>query len=806
MIERFAQVALPLPLPDPYTYRIPASLADRALPGARVVVPVRRQEWIGIVTAVDVPAPLMDARDILATPDQDVALPGPLLDLARQMVRYYGAPIGLVLRAMLPAALWGHSTLLLRVRDDAVLLVGGTAERLLDWLHERGGSATATAAAHAMKRPVWDVVDRLQRIGAVEVEMVPPDTEAAVATARVAQIEGTPLSLVEREQRFRRSPKQRLLYQALEERGGRFPVNGLLDATASGTGPLRSLEAAGLVSIAEMEAPRDPFAGAVTPAPNLELTEDQRVALEEIAGLPSDGPALLFGVTGSGKTQVYLERIKLALADGRGAIILVPEISLTPQTVGRVRAMFPDQVAVMHSGLSDGERADAWRALRRGERRIAVGPRSAVFAPVRDLGSIVIDEEHETSYKNSETPRYHAREVAAMRARLESATLILGTATPSLESWARATTAGRVVRLPYRIAARPMPPVDMVDLRREPQVPGVGALPWTARLDDAVTATLGAGNQALLLLNRRGWAAFVQCTACGTVVDCPNCSISLTVHRHPERMLCHYCGFQAPIPAACSVCSGATSRAMGAGTQQLERLVSERFPDARIARMDLDTTGTRWSHHRILERVERGDIDVLLGTQMIAKGIDFPNVTLVGVVDADTSLHLPDFRAAERTFQLIAQVAGRAGRGPKGGHVLVQTRQPDHPALVFAREHDAEGFIAAETELRRSPAYPPHVSLVHLVLSGPDQEIVAERARALGDWCERTIARSGLPIIVLGPAPCPIERIKERWRVHLILKGPSQVLGRWVRAAAPRLGMPRGGVRISIDRDPVSLM
>ena len=561
---------------------------------------------------------------------------------------------------------------------------------------------------------MWAVIDRLQRVGAIEVEVIAPDTDAATATTRVARIEGSPLTLIERETRFARAPAQRTLYQALEERGGRYATRDLLEVTGVGPGPLRSLQAAGLVSIADLEAPRDPFAGPVTPAGPVRLTPDQARALESLATLSSGEPALLFGVTGSGKTQVYLERIKLALAAGRGAIVLVPEISLTPQTVGRIRAMFPDQVAVLHSGLSDGERADAWRALRRGDRRIAVGPRSAVFAPVRDLGIIVIDEEHEGSYKNSETPRYHAREVAAMRARLENATLILGTATPSLESWTRAIAAGRVVRLPERVAARPMPSVDIIDLRRDPQVAGVSGLPWTQRMEEAVVATLGAGNQVLLLLNRRGWAAFVQCTACGTVVECPNCSISLTVHRGPDRLRCHYCDHRAEMPERCAVCGGVTTRSVGAGTQQLERLVAERFPDARVARMDLDTTGSKWSHHRILDRVERGEVDILLGTQMIAKGIDFPNVTLVGVVDADTSLHLPDFRAAERTFQLVAQVAGRTGRGPKGGRVLVQTRQPDHPALRFAALHDSEGFLAAEAELRRAPrlsashvAHPP---------------------------------------------------------------------------------------------------
>ena len=805
MSERFAQVALPLPLADPYTYRIPAALADRALPGARVVVPVRRQEWIGIVTAVDVPAPLMAARDILATPDPDAALSPALLELAAQMVRYYGAPIGLVLRVMLPAALWGHSTILLEL-TDVRLRVGGTAEKLLDWLYDKGGRATAVAAAKAFKRPIWDVVDRLQRVGAIAVEIVAPDTGGAMATIRVAEIAGTPLPLLEREKRFARSPAQRTLYQALEERGGRFPVRELLAAVDVGAGPLRSLQSAGLVTITEMEEPRDPFAGAVAAAPDVKLTVDQQAAKAALEALPAGGSTLLFGVTGSGKTQVYLERIRQAIDNGQGAIVLVPEISLTPQTVGRVRAMFPDQVAVLHSALSDGERADAWRSLRRGERRIAVGPRSAVFAPVRNLGVIVIDEEHEASYKNGETPRYHARDIAAMRARNEGAIVILGTATPSLETWTRAAAADRVIALPSRVSDRPMPAVEVVDLRREPQVPGVSGMPWTTRIDDAMIGTLAEGNQALLLLNRRGWASFVQCGECGTVVDCPNCSISLTVHRHPERLRCHYCDHQAPMPVRCAACGGATSRSIGAGTQQLERLVAERFPEARIARMDLDTTGSKWSHHRILGQVERGEVDVLLGTQMIAKGIDFPNVTLVGVVDADTSLHLPDFRAAERTFQLIAQVAGRAGRGPKGGRVLVQTRQPDHPAVVFASHHDATGFLTAETELRRSPAYPPHTSLVHVVLSGEDQVAVAARAVALADWCERSIARNGLPLLVLGPAPCPIERIKERWRVHLILKGPSAAIGRWVRNVAPRLGQMRGGVRISVDRDPASLM
>jgi primosomal protein N' (replication factor Y) len=462
-------------------------------------------------------------------------------------------------------------------------------------------------------------------------------------------------------------------------------------------------------------------------------------------------------------------------------------------------------VAVLHSGLRDGERADAWRALRHGTCRVAVGARSAVFAPVRDLGVIVIDEEHEASYKNGETPRYHAREIATWRARLEGAALILGSATPATESWSRLAP-DQVVRLPVRIGERPMPPVTLVDLKGAPMVDHPTGVPWSTALDDAVTSALARQEQVLLLLNRRGWASFVQCTSCGEVVDCPNCSISLTVHRHPEGLRCHYCDHRAAIPSTCPSCHGTTTRHLGAGTQQVERLVAERFPAARIARMDLDTTASKWGHHRILEQVGRGEVDVLIGTQMIAKGIDFPNVTLVGVVDADTALHLPDFRAAERTFQLIAQVAGRAGRGPKGGTVLVQTRHPDHPALGFAARHDAEGFLLAELEARRAPPYPPTTALVRIVASGEDAVHVADRLAALARWCETLVTRLELPVTILGPAPCPIERITNRWRHHLLLKGDASVLGGVVRALAPRLGALRGDVRLALDRDPVSLL
>jgi primosomal protein N' (replication factor Y) len=515
--------------------------------------------------------------------------------------------------------------------------------------------------------------------------------------------------------------------------------------------------------------------------------------------------ALLFGVTGSGKTLVYLQAVRRVLSQGGGAIVLVPEIGLTPQTVSRFRGAFGNEIAVLHSALSDGERADAWRLLRRGERRVAVGARSAIFAPVARLGLIVIDEEHEASYKNGETPRYHTRDVAAVRARLEGARLVLGSATPSLETLAATEQKLRLIRLPERIGARPLPPVELIDLRSAPKVPDTGPLAWSTALDEAIVATLARREQALLLLNRRGYAAFLQCPDCGEVWQCPRCTISLTVHQAPAALRCHYCMHEEPLPFSCRVCANPVQQMRGVGTQQLERLLIERYPEARVARMDLDTTSTKWSHQRILAGVEQGAIDILIGTQMIAKGLDFPNVTLVGVVDADTGLYLPDFRSAERTFQLLAQVAGRAGRGPKGGRVVVQTRHPLHHALAHAAHHDTEGFLRAERELRGVPPYPPAVSLVNLICSGPAEREVGRRAAALADWCAALIARYQLPVTVLGPAPCPLARIKERWRWHVLLKGPSDTLGRIVRYAARRLKRD-GKVRLVIDRDPVALL
>ena len=815
MTASFAQVALPLPLYEPYRYRIPDSLADRVRPGARVVVPVRRRELVGVVLATGSDPPRVEPREIFAAPDPEPALPEALLRSVEWMAGYYGAPIGLALKTALPAAMWGASRVMVRLGDSASRRLGGMAGELVEWLERRGGEGFLDSAARHFRKPLWEVADRLVRVGAAELVVVPAEAQAPQAFERRVELAGSRLTLVERAERFKRSPRQRELYETLESLGGSAAATHLRDALGYSESVLKALVASGLARSLEVERVRDPFAGMPgSPSPGT-LTSEQREALERIESLGPGGGAVLFGITGSGKTLVYLRAVEAVLAAGGGAIVLVPEIGLTPQMVSRVRGLFGDRVAVLHSGLSDGERTDAWRLLRSGERRVAVGARSALFAPVRNLGIIVIDEEHEASYKNGEAPRYHAREVARVRAHLEGARLVLGSATPSLETMSLTARSGRpevrpsdrlaLLRLPRRIGDRPLPPVELIDLRTAPLVRTGLPVPWSEALDALLGATVERGEQAILLLNRRGYSAFLQCPQCGAVPECSDCSIALTLHRVPPGLRCHYCGRRFPLASACASCGHAVQRAHGVGTQQLEAFISGRFPRARVARMDLDTTSTRWSHHRILERIERGEVDVLLGTQMIAKGMDFPNVTLVGVVDADLALHLPDFRAAERTFQLLAQVAGRAGRGPKGGKVLVQTRNPDHPALGHAARHDTEGFLRREAEVRRDPPYPPETGLLNVVVSGEAEAGTVREAARVADWLTGLIEKQELPLTVLGPAPCPLTRVKARWRWHLVVKGPVEEIGRLVRYAAPRLEGTRGN-RVVLDRDPVALL
>ena len=622
---------------------------------------------------------------------------------------------------------------------------------------------------------------------------------------------------------FARTPRQREAYELLERSGGTSELTQMIKEEGFSRGVIKGLESKRLVGIFHEEQLRDPFADIpASKPPVLVPTKDQRNVIDALIGALDEDvpiPFLLQGITGSGKTLVYIELLREALARGQSAIVLVPEIALTPQTVSRFRAHFDDQVAVLHSGLSEGERYDAWRSLNTGKRRIAVGARSALFAPLSNLGVIVVDEEHDGSYKQSEAPRYLARDLAVVRARQTGAVCVLGSATPSLESWTNART-GKFhhLQLTKRVGGARLPEVRVVDLRAQrrgsseaPRANERGSGVLSSELVSAVDARLERAEQVILLLNRRGYSSFVQCRECGEVEQCLNCSISLTYHRSARRIICHHCRYDVPAPERCPRCGSADLSYRGLGTEQVERVTVETFPSARIARMDVDTTSGKWAHHRILDRVAKGDVDILLGTQMIAKGLDFPRVTLVGVVNADVGIHLPDFRASERTFQLLSQVAGRAGRGKLGGEVLIQTSLPDHYAIQAAVAHDFRAFAERESAARETPRYPPHLRMVNVILSSPDQRATAKSAEAGAAWLRRWLrgpnAEEPRAVELVGPAPAPIERLHGRWRWHFFLRGSSpSAIGRAVRALIDGFKVPGGDVRLAVDRDPVALL
>ncbi|HEX5437374.1 MAG TPA: primosomal protein N' [Gemmatimonadaceae bacterium] len=757
---RCIEVALPLPLFHTFTYAVGDASANGIAPGTRVVVPVRNRRAIGICLGPSDGDGHHEPRAVLDVPDAEPALSEPLLALCRWIAQYYVVPLGLVVRCALPALLTG---------------------------------AAAPRPSHK--------------------------------TQRIAMLLRELPSLQERDRLFARARRQRELYEVLEGMGGRGTVAHLTGQLGFSAGVLKGLRERGLLAVEREVVLRDPFAARRSGAPAAyQPTPAQRTAIDALTSAADGDVFLLHGITGSGKTLVYIELLREVVERrGQSAIVLVPEIALTPQTVDRFRAVFGDRVAVLHSALSDGERYDAWLALKRGEKRIAVGARSAIFAPLPNLGAIVVDEEHEGSYKNGETPRYHAREVAVVRARLEGAVVVLGSATPSLESWRNAERGKyTLLSLPERAGAGRLPGVQVVDMRATPR----DAVPSrderradvpvdlfrrvvSEPLEQALRDRLARGEQSILLLNRRGYASFVQCEACGDVPSCPNCSISLTYHRSPERLVCHYCLHEEPPARACVRCGGMTVRQRGLGTQQVERLLAERFPAAHIARMDVDTTSGKWAHAEILDRVGRGEVEILLGTQMIAKGLDFPNVTLVGVIDADVGINLPDFRAPERSFQLLSQVAGRAGRGPKGGAVFIQTRAPSHHAVQCAMTHDYLAFVRAELPSRAQPAYPPWVRLVNIVCSGTTEDGVAKLAIDAADWIRALLAAHPVAgVAVVGPAPCPIDRIKRRWRWHVLLKAEQAAgLTRVARYFLERFEVPsRGELRIALDRDPVALL
>ncbi len=761
-------------------------------------------------------------RTVLSVMDSEPSVSESQMRLARWMADYYITSLGIALKTMLPSVLSDTSR-------DVVTLHDGPRGKLLPRearLVEALASGTVQSV-RALKRglrmgSIWPELRNLAATGVVSIETLPP-RPPPVKTERVVRIARWIDDIEELNMLVGRARRQADAYQALAGSGGTVELAHLTRQAGFSRAVIRGLEEKGLAVVEDREVERDPFADIPTGAdPTHTPTDRQQEAIRTLVSAFDAGPTkpfLLHGVTGSGKTLVYIEVLSHVLAQGRGAIVLVPEISLTPQTVARFRARFGDQVAVLHSALSVGERFDAWRQLRSGRRRIAVGARSALFAPVSDLGVIVVDEEHDGSYKQSESPRYQARDMAVVRSAQEGALCVLGSATPALESWHNVERGKfRLVSLPDRVGGGVLPPVRLIDLRearkkskenkskQTSDARSEAGLVLTAPLVEAMRDRLRRGEQTILLLNRRGYSSFVQCRECGDVEICPDCSISLTYHRGKSRLVCHHCRHEQPAPKRCPRCGSTDLSFRGLGTEQVERVVAETFPEARLARMDVDTTSGKWSHHEILGRVERGEVDVLLGTQMIAKGLDFPGVTLVGVVNADVGIHLPDFRATERTFQLLSQVAGRAGRGKLGGEVLIQTALPEHYAIQAAMAHDYVAFATRELEERRHPVYPPMVRLVNVVVSSPVAEDAAGNAEAAARWL-RTHVVSGTPVDLIGPAPSPIERLHGRWRWHFLLRSASvKALGAGARRLQAEFRTRGADVRIAIDRDPSALL
>ena len=580
---------------------------------------------------------------------------------------------------------------------------------------------------------------------------------------------------------------------------------------------LRTLAQKGCVSIAARQARRDPLAGrSVVPTRPLKLNDMQARALATILSgsdesVASPRPVLLHGVTGSGKTEIYLQAIARLLEQGKGAIVLVPEIALTPQTVRRFAGRFGDRVAVLHSALSDGERYDEWHRIRTGEARVVVGPRSAVFAPVANLGLIVVDEEHDPSYKQDETPRYHARDVAVMRARFEGARIVLGSATPSLESWLNAQQKKyELASVPARVAGRSLPEVHLVNMQEE--LERMGHVPiYSSLLLEAVRSRLNRGEQTILFLNRRGYARVLDCPECGWVAECPECAVPYTYHRADECLRCHVCGGWARLPADCPVCHAKDLSYGGVGTQRAEAALKACFPRAKILRMDADSTSRKFSHDDILSAFRAGKADVLLGTQMIAKGLDFPNVTLVGVLNADTSLNRPDPRASERTYQLLAQVSGRAGRAEKPGEVYIQTFQPDAAAIAAAAKGDYAAFAAGELEDRRTAYFPPYCRLSTLVFRSKVEALARDwaalYAQALEGWAKKANATSGSEgFRVSEAAEAPLSKADGWFRYHVVLRTPTAKAAvdavKWLRSVRP----PPEALRIAFDVDAINLM
>lgn len=783
-------------------YRIPAPLAHIQC-GSRVLVPLGTRRCMGVV--VDTPEVCEPAphrlRDIITALDRQPILSPTLLRVITWVADYYLVSVAEALTTALPGALRIETEKVAEaVEGEDQSELHTQFDRLIADRLRRDGPTTVEVLRRNHGDEVEKALRRLIRKGWVRVserfvrERAPTRFETSYSALPCSQ----PTQLQKR-------PALRALHEYLAQHpAGRAGVRELRGSFANAAAKIRQLHELGLVRQHRREVYRTVEPQAVPADRPVTLNTAQSGAAGEIANAIDAGfaPFLLLGVTGSGKTEVYLRAVAEALARGRTALILVPEISLTHQIVGRIRARFGAQTAVLHSGLGTGERWDEWRRLARGEARIAIGARSAVFAPMPDLGVIVVDEEHDGAYKQGDGLHYHARDVAVMRAKLEACPLILGSATASLESLHNARSGRyRLLRLPERVERRPMPAVEIIDMRGPSMRSPIGV-----QLAAAIEANLAAGGQTLLFLNRRGFANSLQCRACGEPVTCPNCSISLTWHQRAAALRCHYCDFARPRPVACAECEQPALDTWGWGTERLEAWLRDRYAGARVARMDRDTTARKGSLADLLRQWNSGALDILIGTQMVTKGHDVAGVTLVGVVMADLSLNLPDFRSAERAFQQLAQVAGRAGRGERPGRVLVQTLQPEHHVLRAVVDHDFSTFAERDLTQREEFGYPPFGRLVLLRFEGEDNLRTQTAASRCADDIRKKAPRG---CAVLGPAPAPLARLRGRYRWQVLLRGRNgAVLRRLAGEHRALVSAGRGGeaVRLLVDVDPQSLL
>jgi primosomal protein N' (replication factor Y) len=802
---QYCDVSLPVPVDQLFTYALPETLRHRVQPGSRLIVPFGPRKLTGVILRCHDDPPPMATREALRLIDAAPVLDSELLALGRWIAAYYCAPLGDVLRGMLPLAaelrhgkIWSLTD---AGRDAARQLLLDSAPddpvaQVLRMLEKRPLSALYLAKA----LPLADkAVKSLARKGFIVVEQVETERDPLRAPADRLRVELAGAAAAD----LKLNKPERELRAFLELHPGSHNLKDLEGTVRNASPAARSLARKGLVTLQPetMAMPAGPV------RVRHRLNAAQQAAYDQIAAAIAEKryqTFLLHGVTGSGKTEVYLNAIEAVLAGERSALLLVPEIALTPAMAGQFFARFGDRVAILHSAFTDVERSEQWRRIRSGAASVVVGTRSGVFAPVRNLGLIVVDEEHDGSYKQEETPRYNGRDVAIVRAQAAGACVVLGSATPSLESRYNAEREKyTLIELPGRIEERPMPTVELIDMRQEFLETRQQAT-FSRKLLEAIGARLENGEQTIVLLNRRGFSSFVACRSCGERVNCANCSLTLTYHKRDRRLLCHYCGYAEKVPSVCPKCQSEHIYFLGMGSEKVEEELHRAFPAARIARLDRDTVTGKRQYETILNEFREGNYDVLVGTQMIAKGHDIPNVTLVGVVSADIGLGMPDFRAAERTFQLLTQVAGRAGRGNVPGIVLIQTINPDHYAVRMAAAQDYPAFYQKELHFRRMMLYPPFSAMANVLVRAEKKEMAMRMSSELG----LLLMPPPEKLRIMGPAEAPVPRLKNEYRYQFLVKAASRKalneLLQGIRAYA--LEHKWGATALVIDVDPLTLM